>query len=78
MLRYTELSNSQKILIDQMRAGLELRRINGQYTIGNGCKLRTGTPNSLWERGYIKECSNQNGIQVFCVNIEIEGFGTKF
>jgi hypothetical protein len=84
MLRYSELSKPQKALIAEMRKGKELRYYYGVgyflVDIANVCtrKVNSLTANGLSLRHYILECSDSTRYKTFCVNIDIDGFGTKF
>ncbi len=83
MLRYSELTTPQKKLIDEMRKGHELTYFKGkcQYILFDGVftsHIRFDTASSLRSRHFITPCFDDFDKQVFCVNIEIEGFGTKF
>ena len=85
MLRYSELSTSQKELIGEMRKGYELRYIHATYHYclydSNGFfidRIARRTAESLINRHYIYSCFTDGNKTVFCVNIEIEGFGTEF
>ncbi len=74
MLKYSDLSKPQKDLLDTMRQGNELQLRNGFYRIDDGksvSNVRCNTANALLKRNFIKECFNEDGLKVFCVNVEI-------
>jgi hypothetical protein len=76
MLRYSELSKPQKIIIDKMKSGFILRYTMKGYSLNKGedsIIFRTDTPNSLLKRHYIIECFHDwdTGMREYCLNADI-------
>jgi hypothetical protein len=77
MLNYSELTKPQKRVIDLMKQGNELRLYYKENKFLFNGELGTSpnrmTVNSLYLRGFIKECFRDKDIAVYCLNVEIQG-----